>query len=172
MTGLMVGLPPRSSCSRVPSSRRRLIEAQTPITGPPSMAAGTSSAMESTLLPAKSSCPVQANPCRAPYVGEERVAAQPGGQPDPVYLHGLGHAVEADRDVRGEYLADRFGLAGLGAGGVPGGSGLPAVPVFGEYEGERDVGQVVAVGVDVDPVHRARVELPPGGGRRGRGRGA
>jgi uncharacterized protein (TIGR03083 family) len=56
MTGLMVGLPPRSSCSRVPSSRRRLIEAQTPITGPPSISLGTSSAMESTLLPAKSSC--------------------------------------------------------------------------------------------------------------------
>src|SRR5207237_3543342 len=94
-------------------------------------------------------------------VGEERVAAQPGGQPDPVYLHGLGHAVEADRDVRGEYLADRFGLAGLGAGGVPGGSGLPAVLVFGEHEGERGVGQVVAVVVDVDPVHRAGVELRP-----------
>jgi len=30
------------------------------------MSLGTSSAMESTLLPAKSSCPVQAKPCRAP----------------------------------------------------------------------------------------------------------
>src|SRR6266702_3755954 len=105
-------------------------------------------------------------------VGEERVAAQPGGQPDPVYLHGLGHAVEADRDVRGEYLADGPGLAGLGSGGVPGGPGLPAVLVLGEYEGERDVGQVVAVVVDVDPVHRAGVELRPGGGRGDRGRGA
>ena len=45
-------------------------------------------------------------------VGEERVAAQPGGQPDPVGLDGLGGAVEADREARGEYLA-----AGLGPGG-------------------------------------------------------
>ena len=30
------------------------------------MSLGISSAMESTLLPAKSSCPVQTNPCRAP----------------------------------------------------------------------------------------------------------
>ena len=30
------------------------------------MSAGTSSAIESTLLPAKSSCPVQTKPCRAP----------------------------------------------------------------------------------------------------------
>ena len=45
----------------------RLIEAQTPMTGPgPSMSSGTSSTIESTLLAAKSSCPVQANPCRAP----------------------------------------------------------------------------------------------------------
>ena len=66
MNGLMVGFPPRSICSRVPS-RRRLIDAHTPITGPsPSMSLGTSSAMESTLLSAKSSCPVHWNPCRAP----------------------------------------------------------------------------------------------------------
>ena len=42
------------------------MEAQTPMTGPPSMSAGTSSAMESTLLSAKSSCPVHWNPCSAP----------------------------------------------------------------------------------------------------------
>ena len=41
--------------------------AQTPITGSaPSMSLGTSSAMESTLLSAKSSCPVHLSPCRAP----------------------------------------------------------------------------------------------------------
>ena len=60
-------------------------------------------------------------------VGEERVAAQPGGQPDPVCFDGLGGAVEADREAVGEYLAAGFGLAGLGAGGVPGGPGLRAV---------------------------------------------
>ena len=38
-------------------------------------------------------------------VGEERVAAQPGEQPDPAGLDGLGGAVEADRDGLGEYLA-------------------------------------------------------------------
>ena len=32
-------------------------------------------------------------------VGEERVAAQPGEQPDPARLDGLRRAVEADRDV-------------------------------------------------------------------------
>ena len=91
-------------------------------------------------------------------VGEERVAAQPGEQPDPARLDGLGGAVEADRDVLGEYLAGRLGLAGVGAGGVPGGAGLAAVLVVGEGERERDVGVVVAVGVDVDPVERAGVE--------------
>jgi hypothetical protein len=42
----------------------------------------------------------------------------------------------------------------------PGGPGLLAVLVFGERE--RDVGVVVAVGVDVDPVDRAGVELRAG----------
>ena len=42
-------------------------------------------------------------------VGEERVAAQPGEQPDPARLGGLGGAVEADREVRAEYLAGRLG---------------------------------------------------------------
>ena len=92
-------------------------------------------------------------------VGEERVAAQPGEQPDPAGLDGLGGAVEADRDGFGEYLSAGFALAGLGAGGVPGGPGLLAVLVLGEHERERDVGVVVAVGVDVDPVDRAGIEL-------------
>ena len=34
-------------------------------------------------------------------VGEERVAAQPGEQPDPARLDGLRRAVEADLDVLG-----------------------------------------------------------------------
>ena len=88
-------------------------------------------------------------------VGEERVAAQPGAQPDPAGLDGLDGAVEADRDALGEYLSAGFGLAGLGAGGLPGVPGLLAVLVLGEDEGERDVGVVVAVGVYVDPVDRA-----------------
>ena len=51
----------------MPSLRRRLIEAQAPICGPvKSMPAGTSSTMEVTLWPAKSSWPVQAKPCRVP----------------------------------------------------------------------------------------------------------
>jgi hypothetical protein len=68
-------------------------------------------------------------------VGEERVAAQPGGQPDPVCFHGLDGAVEADRDALGEYLSRGFGLAGLGAGGVPDIPGLPAVLVLGPRRG-------------------------------------
>jgi len=75
-------------------------------------------------------------------------------------------------DALGEDLADGPGLAGLGSGGVPGGSGLSAVLVLGEYERERDVGVGVAVGVDVDPVDRARVELRAGHRRGNRGRGA
>jgi hypothetical protein len=88
-------------------------------------------------------------------VGEERVAAQPGGQPDPVYLHGPGRAVEADRKGRGEPLTRWLGLAGRGAGGVPGDPGLPTVLQVGERERERDVGVVVAIVVDVDPVDGA-----------------
>jgi len=65
-----------------------------------------------------------------------------------------------------------LGLAGLRAGGVSGDSGLPAVLVLGELERERDVGLVVAVGVDVDPVDRAGVELRAGHRGRDRGRGA
>ena len=55
-------------------------------------------------------------------VGEERVAAQPGAQPDPA-ADGPDRAVEADREVRGDHLAGRFELAGRRAGGVPGGPG-------------------------------------------------
>src|SRR6185437_6003164 len=102
---------------------------------------------------------------------EERVAAQPDEQPDTAGQNGAGGAVEADRDALGEHLADRPGLAGLGSGGVPGGPGLSAVLVLGEYERERDVGVGVAVGVDVDPVDRARVELRAGHPRRESGAG-
>jgi len=173
MTGLMVGFPPRSSCSRVPSVRRRLIEAHTPITGPPNMPLGTSSAMESTLLSAKSSCPVHWNPCRAPST-----SAKNGSLRNPVNSRTrparTGRAVPSKLtgDALGEDLADGPGLAGLGSGGVPGGPGLSAVLVLGEYERERDVGVGVAVGVDVDQVDRARVELRAGHRRGYRGRGA
>jgi len=103
-------------------------------------------------------------------VGEERVAAQRGGQPDRAGLDGPGRAVEADREGVGELFAGWLGLAGLGAGGVPGGPGLRAVLVRGEGEGERDVGFQVAVGVDVDPVDRVGVEFRASRGR-GYGRG-
>ena len=63
-------------------------------------------------------------------VGEERVEAQPGRQPDAAGLDGAGGAVEADRDVLGDYFAFGPGLAGRGTGGVPGGSGLPTVLVL------------------------------------------
>src|SRR6266568_5371913 len=98
MNGLMVGFPPRSICSSTPLLRR-LIDAHTPMTEPPSMSSGTSSTIESTLLSAKSSCPVHWKPVQGALdVGEERVAAQPGEQPDPARLDGLGRAVETDRD--------------------------------------------------------------------------
>src|SRR4029077_5671858 len=75
-------------------------------------------------------------------------------------------AVEADRQGVGEQLAYRPRLSGLAAGGVPGRPGLHTVLVVGEGEGERGVGFVVAVCVDVDPVDRVGVEF-----RAGRGRG-
>ena len=65
-------------------------------------------------------------------VGEERVAAQRGGQPDRAGLDGPGHAVEADLQGVGELFAGWLGLAGLDAGGVPGRPGLRAVLVLGE----------------------------------------
>ena len=145
------------------------------MTGPaPSMSLGTSSAMESTLLSAKSSWPVHCESVQGALdVGEERVAAQPGAQPDGAGLDGPGRAVEADREGLGELFAGRLGLAGLAAGGVPGCPGLHAVLERGEGEGEGDVGVVVAVGVDVDPVDRVGVEFRAGrgGGYGGRGAG-
>jgi len=54
-------------------------------------------------------------------VGEERVAAQPGEEPESAHPGRLGGAVEADRDGLREDLADRPGLAGRFASGVPGG---------------------------------------------------
>src|SRR5215468_2357276 len=47
-------------------------------------------------------------------VGEERVAAPPGQQPNGAGLDRRGHAVEVDRERLGEHLAGRLGLAGLG----------------------------------------------------------
>ena len=105
------------------------------------MSSGTSSTIESTLLSAKSSCPVQAKPCRAPSTSAKngslrspansRIRPAWTGRAVPSKLTGM---------RLGEHLAGRFGLAGLGAGGVPGGPGLRAVLVLGEGEGERDVG--------------------------------
>ena len=157
----------------MPSPRRRLIEAQTPICRAREEHAGGDLQHEGGHVVAGEV--VVPGPGEAVQgaldVGEERVAAPPGEQPDPAGLDRRGHAVEADRDGLGEHLAGRLGLAGRRAGGVPGGPGLPAALVLGEGEGERDVGVRVAVGVDVDPVDRAGVELRAPGldGCRGRG---
>jgi hypothetical protein len=99
------------------------------------------------------------------HVGEERVAAQTGAQPDRADPDRSGRAVEADREGVGELFADRPGLLRQVAGGIPDRTGLDAVPELGEGEGEGDVGLVVAVIVDVDPVDGVGVEL--GAGRRG-----
>ena len=67
-------------------------------------------------------------------VGEERVTAQPGAQPDRADLDGSRDAVEADREGVCEQLAARLGLPGLAAGRVPGRRGLHADVALGEGE--------------------------------------
>src|ERR1700678_3253951 len=67
--------------------------------------------------------------------------------------------IEADRSRRDEHVAGRLGLPGLAAGGAVGGAGLHAVPEFGEYEREGDIGVCVTIVVDVDPVDPVGVEL-------------
>ena len=152
---------------------RRLIEAHTPNDPAAEHVAGHFEHDRVDVVVSEVVVPGPLETVQGPFdVGEERVAAQPGEQPDPARLDGLRGAVEADRDVLGEYLAGRLGLAGLRAAGVPGGAGLPAVLILGELERERDVGVVVAVGVDVDPVDRAGVELRAGHRGRNRRRGA
>ena len=173
MNGLIVGCPPRSICTSSPS-RRRLIVAQTPISGPsPSMSSGTSSAMELTLLSAKSSCPVHWKPCRAPSTSakngslrspaDSRIGPAWTGRAVPSKLTGIDSASTSPTGP---------GWRAWATGGVPGGPGLHAVVERGEGEGERDVGLQVAVGVDVDPVDRVGVEFRAGRGRRYGGRGA
>src|SRR5207302_7606140 len=48
-------------------------------------------------------------------VGEERVAAYAGEQPDRAGLDGPGGGAEPDRKGRGEHLAGRLGTVGVGA---------------------------------------------------------
>src|SRR6185312_2788119 len=86
-------------------------------------------------------------------VGEERVTAQPGAQPNRADLDGPRDAVEADREGFCEQFAAWLGFPGLAARRVPGRPGLHAVLELREGEGERDVGPRVAVSVDVDPVN-------------------
>ena len=109
---------------------------------------------------------------RALDIGEERITAQPGAQPDPTGLDRPGHAVETDRERMGEQFTDRPGLPRLTARRVPGRRGLHPVFVLGERERERNVGSRVAVSVDIDPMDRIRVKLRAGDGRRYRRRGA
>ena len=171
MNGLMVGFPPRSICSSTPSWDR-LIEAHTPIDRAAEHVVGYLQRDGVDVVVGEVVVPGPVEAVQGAFdVGEERVAAQPGGQSDPARLDGLGRAVEADRDVPAEHLADRLGLAGLRAGGVLGGPGLPAVLVVGEHERERDVGLLVAVGVDVDAVDRTGVKLRAGHRGRDRRRG-
>ena len=152
---------------RLPS-RRRLMVAHTPMTGSaPSTSLGTSRAMESTLLSAKSSWPVQTNPCRAPST-----SAKNGSLRSPAHSRmgpawtgrGVASKLTGRESVR--HFAGRLGLLGQLAGGVPGRPGLGAVLEGGEGEGEGDVGLRVAVGVDVDAVDGVGLELRAGGGRR------
>src|SRR6266852_6581909 len=145
MNGLMVGFPPRAICTSMLSSRR-LIVAQTPITGPASRSSGTSSAIDRTLFPAKSSCPVHWNPCSAPSTSAKNGSLRtPANSRIPPGLDGLRGRVEAGQDGRGEHLTGRPGLAGLGTGGSIGGPGLRAALELGEGERERHVGLRVAV---------------------------
>ena len=145
------------------------------MTGPsPSMSSGTSSAMESTLLSAKSSCPVQSNPCRAPSTSAKNgsLRSPAASRTAPAWT---GRTVPSKLTGRELVSCSPTGPGCLAwaAGGVPGGPGLHAVLELGEGERERDVGVGVAVGVDVDPVDRAGVELRAGhrGGDGGRGAG-
>src|ERR1700749_2532821 len=137
------------------------------------MSSGTSRTIESTLLSAKSSCPVQANPCRAPSTSAKNGSLRsPAASRIP--FASTGWAVPSKLTGKPSARTSPPGSAwgGPGGGGCPGGPGLPAVLVLGEDEGERDVGVVVAVGVDVDPVDRAGVELRAGDRGRDRRRGA
>jgi hypothetical protein len=93
-------------------------------------------------------------------VGEERVAAHAGEQPDRTRLDSPGAGIEADRGAGDEHVSGGLGLASLGAGGVIGGPGLRAVLELGEHERERGVGLCVPVGVDVDAVDPVGVEWP------------
>ena len=168
MNGLMVEFPPRSSCTRT-SSRCRLIEAHTPIGPSPSMSLWTSSATESTLLPAKSSCPVQTNPCRAPSTlakngslrspADSRIGLAWTGWTVPSKLTGMS---EASTSPDGSGLARRRWWRTRRFR-------LRAVLVLGEHERERDVGVVVAVGPH-HPVERAGVERGPWPALRSDGR--
>ena len=101
MNGLMVGFPPRSICSSTPLLRR-LIEAHTPMTGPAEHVVGYLQHDRVDVVVGEVVVPGPLEAVQGAFdVGEERVAAQPGEQPDPAGLDGLGGAVEADREVLG-----------------------------------------------------------------------
>jgi hypothetical protein len=92
-------------------------------------------------------------------VGEERVAAYAQEQPDRAGLDRPGGGIEAHRGAGDQRVTARLGLAGLRAGRVVGGPGLPAVPELREHERERDVSLYAAVVADVDPVDPVGVKL-------------
>ena len=96
-------------------------------------------------------------------VGEEGVAALADEQPTGAGLDRVAVA-SVPTGVAWMRMSPCW-FAGLGwrAGGVGGGGGLVAVGV-GEGEAERHVGQVVAVGVDVEAVDGVGVEPVAGEG--------
>ena len=74
-------------------------------------------------------------------VGEEGVAALADEQPAGAGLDRHGRGVEAHLGGLDEHVTTRFTGLGLGAGGVVGGGGLPAVVGLREGEAERHIGQ-------------------------------
>lgn len=97
-------------------------------------------------------------------IGEEGIAAQPDRKPVAVRLHHVRRVAERHRDGGEQHVAGGLVATGGLAGRTVHGDGLAAGVGAGEGERVGDVGPVVAVAVDVDPVDRVRVELGGLGG--------
>jgi hypothetical protein len=91
-------------------------------------------------------------------VEEERVAAGPGAERDLAGRDDVRLGAERDLGVGDDLRARDLVRPGLGAPGQVHAHGLPAVGDRAERVDERDVGQVIAVVVDVQPVDGIRVE--------------